>query len=452
MIFDWMFLADPGDLKQQLLSTVYHFHAFPPGMNILTGLLLKLSGGHVTAIAHGVFLICGLLMANSLLYCFRAVGLPVRWATTLAVTFSLTPQTLYFENLYLYDYPVPALLSFAAVLFHRAVAGNRFVGWLGLFAVCALLGWVRSALHLSWFVAIVALALLAVRGTRRRVLLAAVGPACVLLALYVKNLVVFGVFDSQSQSGGNAILITTYHLSQLERKQWVQEGKISPFAAMGFAAPPRAFIPHLGNPHSDQWPELSRLERPTLGSPNYNHWFYFEVNQRRRDDALTYLRDRPWAYVNTVWSVSLPQVFSPSTEWHPRNGKPGGPHWDHRAVLGGYERSYNWFIHDMFLSPVGWYALLPFVLGWAGVRGWRAVRRSTDDRSMGALLLLAVLHIVYLTAVSALLTCGENARYRYIVEPFIWILYAAAALALVKRLYERLSTLRRSDSSVRDRP
>ena len=37
---DWMWLADPADLRDRLAQTLWFFHAFPPGMDLLTGILL----------------------------------------------------------------------------------------------------------------------------------------------------------------------------------------------------------------------------------------------------------------------------------------------------------------------------------------------------------------------------------------------------------------------------
>src|SRR5207248_1299642 len=36
-VLDWMFLADPQDLRSDLVRTVFYAHASPPGMNLLTG-------------------------------------------------------------------------------------------------------------------------------------------------------------------------------------------------------------------------------------------------------------------------------------------------------------------------------------------------------------------------------------------------------------------------------
>jgi len=46
---DWMWLSDPGDLRERWLETLWYFHAFPPGMNALTGVLLKIDEANAAA-------------------------------------------------------------------------------------------------------------------------------------------------------------------------------------------------------------------------------------------------------------------------------------------------------------------------------------------------------------------------------------------------------------------
>src|SRR5687767_3075486 len=112
---DWMWLGDPADLRDRLLETLYYFHAFPPGMNLMTGILLKLGGSHAAPLALATFWALGLVIVNSLLYLSRVSGLSTRVALGVAVAFSLLPQSIYFEHLYIYEYPIAALLCLAAV-------------------------------------------------------------------------------------------------------------------------------------------------------------------------------------------------------------------------------------------------------------------------------------------------------------------------------------------------
>ena len=241
---DWMFLSDPADLRERLFETTYYSHSFPPGMNLLTGLLLKLGDRGAVEAAHAVFQALGLVLVCSLFYLGRAMELRFAAAFGLATAFSLIPQVIYFEHLYLYTYPTASLLALAAALFHRAVVRPSFSGWLACFITCALIGWIRSVFHLAWFAVMVGLALWFVPlGARRRVLLGALGPTVVLLALYVKNLAVFGVFGALTFGPANLTTATIRNLPVPVRDLWIKEGKLTPFAAISVYDGPRAYLP-----------------------------------------------------------------------------------------------------------------------------------------------------------------------------------------------------------------
>jgi hypothetical protein len=441
----WMFLADTGELKRALAETIYTFHAFPPGMNVLTGLLLEVSSDGIEGAAFVAFVASGLVLANSMLYLSRQVGLGRLSSLCIAMVFALLPQTLYLENLYLYTYPAAALLLLATALFHRGLGQPSLRVWFAFFLVCAILGWLRSAFHLLWVLLMVGTVVLLARPKLRvRALMAALVPVCILLSVYLKNWAHFGVFGATSWGGANLIAVTTARMPEAERRSWVAEGKLSPFALISVFAPPRAYLHLLGNPKSSEWPELSSLERPSSGAGNFNHWYYLVVNPVRREDARRYLRERPGDYLKTVLTESLVQVFEPSTEWHPFDDKPGSPHFGHREVLGGYEAIYNRIVHRALLAPVGLYALLPLVLVynvWWALR--RLVGQATFKRDPRAVIVLFLcFQIVYVVAVSSLFTLGECARYRYLVEPSIWLLTAHA----VARVFRALRTRRASGS------
>src|SRR5687767_10980677 len=153
---DWMWLSDPADLRERLAETLYYYHAFPPGMNLLTGILLNVAGSSAPALAHATVWALGLVIVHALLHLCRSVGLSAWAALCLAAAFAVVPPTLYFEHLYLYEYPVTALLLVAAVLFHAALRGHGVLAWSGFFLACAAVGLTRSTCHLVWFVVLLA--------------------------------------------------------------------------------------------------------------------------------------------------------------------------------------------------------------------------------------------------------------------------------------------------------
>jgi hypothetical protein len=174
---DWMWLSDPADLRHRLLETLWFFHAFPPGMNLATGLLLKAGGEQAAVLAHWAFWSLGLVFVNALFVVARGVGLSSVGAFVLAVTFSLAPASLYFEHLYLYEWPVATLLCVATALFSHGLRRQGFGVWLACFSVCAAIGATRSTFHLAWYVLVAALGAWACApGARRPVLAGAATP------------------------------------------------------------------------------------------------------------------------------------------------------------------------------------------------------------------------------------------------------------------------------------
>ena len=421
---DWMFLADPSDLARRLLPTVWDFHAFPPGMNLLSGALLKLAPEHTATLARVCFEASGLVLVTSFYYLTRALAVPAKLALGVAIAFSLLPPTLYLEHLYLYDYPAAALLALFSALLHRALVRPSQSAFFALFLTGAALVFLRSAFHLVWFAAVGGVVYAMVPTASRRALLqGAIGPALLCLALYAKNYARFGVFGATSWGGANVAAATSARLAPEVRREWVREGRLSRYAELSVFSPPRAYLRFFGSPDSERYPELSALERPSLGSPNYNHWFFLEVNPARAADARHYIQARPLDYLATVFGTNLPQFFGPTTRWHPRDRTPASPHHAHRKLLGGYERAYDAVVHGLPFSPVGLYLLLPLLLFASARRALRLFRaRSEPIPTEAVLLAFLVVQIVFVTAVSVAFTFGECSRYRFLIEPLIVVL------------------------------
>jgi hypothetical protein len=438
---DWMWLSDPADLQNRLLQTIYYFHAFPPGMDLFTGILLKLGGTHAALLAQITFWIFGLVLVNSIFYLVRASGLSARVAFIVAIAFSLLPQSIYFEYLYLYEEPIAALLCLSVVLFHSALTRESFRLWLAFFAVCAVIGVTRSTFHLLWFAVMLGLGLwFSTPRDRRHILTAAAAPAALVVGLYVKNLIVFGTFSAFTYGPSSYAHVTVSHLTPETKEQWVHEGRLSPFSALSPYAGPREYLQVFSGTPPTNWPsQLTDLDRPTVHAPNFNHWVILEANRGRNADALYYLRTQPLDYAATVLE-GLRDFFSASTEWHPYTGTERSPHYQHRQVLGGYESIVNRMVHSFPVAPVGLYVFLPLVMIWTALHAWRLVRSiDAAARARGAMLGLCLLNIAYVVGISSAFTFLEESRYRYQAESLIWVTTALCIVTLWSRAHAFVS-------------
>jgi hypothetical protein len=432
---DWMWLSDPADLQARLLQTLYYFHAFPPGMDLLSGILLKLGGSSAAVLAQITFWLFGLVLVQSLFYLARVSGLSFRASLVVTFGFSLLPQSIYFEHLYLYEEPVAAMLCLSVALFHAALSRQSVRLWLAFFTVCALIGVTRSTFHLLWFVVMAGLTLwFNPPDVRRRIVLAATAPAVLLLGLYVKNLIVFDTFGAFTYGPSSYAHVTVSRLPADVREQQVREHKLSPFATLSPYAGPREYLQVFSGTAPTHWPpQLTQLERPTVHAPNFNHWVILEANRQRNFDAWHYMSTEPLGYATNALR-GLRDLFAPSTEWHPYTGTERSPHYEHRRVLGSYEALANRVMHRFPVAPVGAYAFLPLVMIWTARRAWTLVRsEDRQTQALGAMLVLCLLNIGYVVAISSAFTFLESSRYRYQVESLIWLITAFCVADLYAR-------------------
>lgn len=438
---DWLFFADPADLRERLGTTLLFFHLYPPGMNLLAALVAKLGGA--AGLGTVLFAAGGLVLANSLLYLLRSLGVSRLARMAAALAFALIPSTLFFERSFTDTYPTAVLLTLAVALLHRACERPAVSRWAAFFWASALLALFRSSFHLVWFVLLLGLTLhFSRRRTKVLVMKAALAPLLVISALYLKNLSLFGFFGPGSHVSF-AYHAMTNRIAGAEKAAWVADGKLTPLALLPVYAPPSAYEPTFVAPPSSLPSILTSLERPSSGLPNFNHRFLLDAGRIRRADALAAVEQRPRTYVRLVAATVL-TFFAPSTRYHPHDSGAESPHFEHRKTLGGYESFYDAVVHGVPFRPVGVYLFLPFALGWALTRA-RTLLREGDERAQpeAAVLAFGSLQIVYVVLASTWLISTESARYRYAVEPLIWLLavlsVGAAARAVRARLSARLT-------------
>ena len=260
----------------------------------------------------------------------------------------------------------------------------------------------------------------------------ATAPAVLLLALYIKNLLVFGVFGATTYGPVNLTQVTVRRMPSADRAAWGAKASCRrtrrSTCLQARRRTCRWSIDRRIRPPS--W--LDQRERPSIDQPNFNHWFYLDVNPQRARDAMTYLRARPAEYAQSVL-FNLAAFFSPSTEWHPWDGTPRSPHAQHRQVLGRYEAAWNAIVHRLPFAPVGLYALLPLPLAWAVAHARRLGRAASPAaRARGALVAYCLVQIGYVVAASVFLTYLEMARYRFPIEAMLWFIVALAIRRLLR--------------------
>ena len=430
----YMPFLDPVWLEADLLRSLVHLHAQPPGMNGLVGVMRQALGESATAGFALTFSLLGVLLAVSLADLLRQVGTSRRWAVGISAAFILSPPVLLFETFLLHTYPSAALVTATLAAFGRAV--DRGGGWwTACFVAGALLCLTRSAFHLVWLLALVGGAVACRPDRTRSILRRAALPTGAVLAWYAKNLLLFGFFGASSWLGLSLAKATTGQLPAETRADWIAEERLHPVAQVDAFAGPRAYRPHVDVPPPAGIPALDRWTRSS-GAPNYNHRVFPVVSSLRQRNAWTVIRARP----DLFWETTVRDVFhilSPATTWHPR-GPDGSPFRANRHILAPYEKAFNAVVHVRIGgSRIGVLALVPVVLVGAlalGIRGLRSSRWRTRRR--GALLLALGGTAAYLLILCCLVETGvELSRMRFMVDALL-LTAAAGLVAEVTSVFE----------------
>jgi hypothetical protein len=372
------------------------------------------------------------------LFLLRELGTKAMVAFAVALGFALSPPTLLFERSFTDTYPAAVLVALSAALLYRAWKEPSVAAWLWFFSACATLGLLRSTFHLIWLVAVLTGTVgLQKRDARADVLRGALGPLLVLLGLYLKNLALFGLFAPGSHSAFAHHALTN-RVAAAEKAAFLERGVLSPLAALPVYAPPRAYEPYFVAPPPWSPALLTSYDRPTIGTPNYNHRFLLDAEHVARKDALNAIRERPLRYVALV-AQTVGTFLGPSTRYHPHDKSERSPHASHRRLLGGYETLYETVVHRFPFRPVGLYVLLPLSLTWAFRRARSLAREGRpSERAKAAVLFYSVFTVVFIASATMPFASTEAARFRYAVEPLIWLLVTLSLAPVLGPLLTRL--------------
>jgi hypothetical protein len=410
----WHFI-EPQLLEDRLLESLFYLHSQPPLFNLWLGAYHQLFGSWMPAAFGATYAGLGILLAVQMHAAARALGVSA-WTRTVGVGFFCTsPAVLLYEHFLLYAYPVAVLLTWSAVRFHRALVTGRERHWWGFVLLALAIVMMRALYHPVWLGAVLAAAAWAqwrLHGTIRPLVKPALVAGVIVLALLVKNQIVFDRATLSSFGGMNLSRAVLDRMAWEDLTAMVDSGAVSPWAMTGaFQTLP------------NYWPTpatattttgIPLLDRPLKadGSINLHHRAYVEISAQLGRDSWTVIRTHPAVYARSVW-MNLQQTLHPATTYAPLAAS--------RETIAPLVRVYEPLLGWIpALGPMGvWPVLLPLVLGAALVHLGR--RRASLDAGW-ILTAYLVVTVVYVVAVGSLVERSENQRFRFDVDPFIWTL------------------------------
>jgi hypothetical protein len=314
-----------------------------------------------------------------------------------------------------------------------------------------------------WFIAMVGLVVLGLRGRRGLVVRAAAVPLLAVCLLITKNLVLFGVPTTSSYLGQMLAHMTVAELTRHERAHLIGTGELSSvsrehapsllneYGALGHPGPPTgiAVLDRRVKPRRYRGvstPPGKQLDTQGL-VPNLNNRAYVGISQHYLDDSLWVITHRPSIYAARVFRCAA-LFFVPSSEdaFLDRN----------RAHVASYASFVDRFLLGgvvpvVSLVPVGspfggrgglegLHLGVTILVGYAVALFYglalaiRLVRERRTPTRSETVVLAMWMTAGYVMVVSCLTSPTENYRNRIVVDPVVVVILAIAARHLLRTL------------------
>ncbi len=427
-------LPDLDLLKDRLTETIWYMHGQPPLFGFFTGVVLKLFPiRFVPAIWQGAFLLLSLGATIAMYDLGRWLFPSGPWAWGMAISFSVSPGCLLYENFFFYTTPTMFLVLLSAAAFRRFLDSPDFwtaFFWSGLAAATVL---TRSLFHPFWWVVAAILALWWARERGWRTALGIVIPGFAVIGWCLKNLVLFGFFGTSSWTGMNLWITAKYSVSFEDMAVLQKTGVLPPIAKV----PPFSEAgDYLGMVASSAPTGIGILDRTKKrnGTPSFHHSGIPLIARKYSEAARILFRERWWDLLMTLVVSARCFCLPPSdyfflkanrdriAQWddlfglvvHGRWGSEVDVAWLKEHFPGHFATSHpgNGFFNEVGLAA----CLLIHLFLMIGV--FPRFEVPSDEVRLVKFFGLVV---GYVTLAGIVGDVGENQRFRFMIEPLIWL-------------------------------
>jgi hypothetical protein len=416
----WQFI-DPGLLRDDFLPSLWRLHAQPPLFNLFLGAVLHLPRGVQTPVFAGAFAALGLATGLVMVALQRGLGVRRSLRLAVAVGFVVTPAAVLYENLLFTTLPVVFLLSGGSLALLAGLRDARprrlplAVGFL-LLAGATL---THSLFHPLWLGALVAVTAL-VSSCRRHVLAAAV-PALLLAGAWsLRGWAMYGLASNSSGAGMSWAQMQI----RLEEASSVRALAAAEPACAILAVP--AFSPLAGYaalvapPPPTGRPLLDRPVKST-GAPNFHHLGYVTIARRYGAAARWLVAHRPelWrSATGAAWRLYFRSAAD--SAWLGANRERVEPV---ERVVRRLSGQRSRFDGRLEAGAVAWL----WVAGFGVALGSAAIAGRRSGRAAAAVVIGMAVTVSWVALVGNAVELGENNRFRFMTEPYVWILLGLAA-------------------------
>ena len=420
--WDWFWQNAPVDLlRTQLLATLAHLHAQPPLFNLWSGLLAKLFYPRHLQALHAANILLGTLLPGMFYLASVQLLRHRSLAFALSLFLALHPSLFLYEAYILYTLPSAFLVTAGAfcLSWHRAtrstIALHSFVITLNLLVLT------RSIYQVVLLPPALALVfVLSAAHRRKRTLLVAAAICLFSVGWCAKNLVSFGSFATSSWSGMGLWRIAAADYYPDELRNLSSAGTLDSMVVEHAAfSNPSKYRP-FGFDRSSSVPLLARDDLHNVNIP--------AISQVYGTNAVRLILHNPFRYGRSLYRSYL-KFCRPSSQFKHLQ--------TNAARMGYHEILYSQFFQGGLLMSMGdtnYGSFLLFLLPLSLVLYLRQLLILKDQKSLSSIaedeatLLWCFAIITYTAAISCAFEWGEQDRFKFLVEPLVWIFIPAVLL------------------------
>lgn len=426
LTFYWQ-IIDPVLLRDDLWRSLFYLRSQVPGFNLYVGATMHLTPKYFLTVFHATYLLLGVSLGICLFFLLERLRLNRAIALLIAVVCMINPITVLYENWLFYEYPIAVFFCISALFLNRYATAQRGIDGVALFASLACIALLRVIYHPLWFWTIAAVLVYVLPLCRRRTILCAVAPGAILIAIYLKSLVLFGLCVPGSDVHGslNFVNMVAYSLTPADLHGLAARGTISPILLSLPRFEDPSLLQVVPMPPKTGIRILDERLKST-GGINMDSLWMAAVGQQLRRDGVVLVRSQPDAILTTL-ALNATRSFLPADVGWP---------FDHTEPPNGRMLAPLLAVYDLVLTGkrptsdnafVSWFTIA--CLLWFGFRysaRWfmRSIRRpraSPRDLTIA----FAFGNIAYLGAVVVLTVYMDQNRYLFEVFPLFAILLGA---------------------------
>jgi len=409
--FFWQTLS-LHDLNDNLLKSLWYFHAQPPLFNIYGFIMHKIAGiAQLQAMQYFQIMLGGIMSAIIYFILLSIVKKRI-FAFVLALVISLNPSMFLYEAFLLYSLPV-AFLVILSLFFLAKYDKSKLLIYLVMFVVTLnVLILTRGLFNLIILIPFILFGAILANEKWKKFLLYACIISSISFGWYLKNYNEFGFFGASSWMGSNLWRNVSQNYSKNELKAFYKNDVIEEGAVCKkYFDSPTTYAEYGFDLHS---------EIKVLNADDYNNINMIAISQMYLESAKNLIRVDPMHYLNNC-TEAYGRFCQPSfsTGFVTRNA----------ALIPRHTQAWAWMQgRQLFHGEPKWlssfYALLiPFCIIHFCVRLLFGIgadpRKFIAYVQQNSLPTAMIFYISYVSLVSSLFEYGENCRFKFSVESLI---------------------------------